>query len=124
MCIRDRPFFLDGLEQFSVPNRLIYTRRVAQPEGAMKLTGKVAGTNIGFLSAGDDKSFSANGRYVPYYNILRAQRDIGGQSRIGMAYTDRVVGGDYNRVADVDGRLAVSYTHLRAHETPEHLVCR
>src|SRR5678816_414872 len=22
------------------------------------------------------------------------------------------------------GRIAVSYTHLRAHETPEHLVCR
>src|SRR5678815_2823183 len=22
------------------------------------------------------------------------------------------------------GRVAVSYTHLRAHETPEHLVCR
>ena len=39
------------------------------------------------------------------YNILRAQRDIGGQSRLGMAYTDRVVGNDYNRVADVDGRI-------------------
>ncbi len=101
-----RPFFLDGLEQFSVPMRLIYTRRIAQPEGAVKLTGKVAGTNVGFLSAGDDKSFSANGRYLPYYNILRAQRDIGGQSRIGVAYTDRIVGADYNRVADVDGRLA------------------
>src|SRR5678815_5821594 len=23
-----------------------------------------------------------------------------------------------------DGGVAVSYTHLRAHETPEHLVCR
>eukprot|EP00658_Telonema_sp_P-2_P067370 TRINITY_DN5627_c0_g1_i1.p1 TRINITY_DN5627_c0_g1~~TRINITY_DN5627_c0_g1_i1.p1 ORF type:complete len:328 (+),score=77.63 TRINITY_DN5627_c0_g1_i1:188-1171(+) len=26
--------------------------------------------------------------------------------------------------ADADMRAAVSYTHLRAHETPEHLVCR
>ncbi|HEX3866477.1 MAG TPA: hypothetical protein VHV78_06970, partial [Gemmatimonadaceae bacterium] len=34
-----------------------------------------------------------------------AQRDIGGESRIGMVYTDRVVGADYNRVADVDGRI-------------------
>src|SRR5678815_2977146 len=25
---------------------------------------------------------------------------------------------------DVQGHYAVSYTHLRAHETPEHLVCR
>ncbi len=100
-----RPFFLDGLEQFNVPHNLIYTRRIAKPEEALKLTGKVAGTNIGFLSANDDPSLSANGRYFTVYNIVRAQRDIGGQSRIGAAYTDRVVGGDYNRVADVDGRI-------------------
>ena len=25
---------------------------------------------------------------------------------------------------DYDGAKPVSYTHLRAHETPEHLVCR
>src|SRR5678815_5786516 len=24
----------------------------------------------------------------------------------------------------IDGQIPVSYTHLRAHETPEHLVCR
>ncbi|HXT17257.1 MAG TPA: DUF5916 domain-containing protein [Gemmatimonadaceae bacterium] len=100
-----RPFFLDGLEQFSVPNNLIYTRRIAKPELATKITGKMAGTNIGFLSANDDPSLSFNGRYQTTYNILRAQRDVGDQSRIGMAYTDRAVGGDYNRVADVDGRL-------------------
>ncbi len=99
-----RPFFLDGLENFTVPHNLIYTRRIAKPEGALKLTGKVAGTSVGFLSANDDPSLSANGKYSTVYNILRAQRDIGGQSRLGMAYTDRVVGGDYNRVLDLDGR--------------------
>jgi hypothetical protein len=100
-----RPFFLDGLEQFNAPHNLIYTRRIAQPDGALKLTGKVAGTSIGFLSADDDKSLSASGRDATYYNIIRAQRDIGGASRVGMAYTDRMVGSDYNRVADVDGRI-------------------
>ena len=40
-----------------------------------------------------------------YYNIVRAQRDVGGESRIGVAYTDRIAGDDYNRVADVDGRM-------------------
>ena len=100
-----RPFFLDGLDQFSVPHNLIYTRRIAQPEAALKLTGKAAGTSLGVLSAQDDPRLSANGRYSTVYNIFRAQRDVGGQSRIGMAYTDRVVGGDYNRVADVDGRI-------------------
>ncbi|HEY4130798.1 MAG TPA: DUF5916 domain-containing protein, partial [Gemmatimonadaceae bacterium] len=100
-----RPFFLDGLEQFNTPHSLIYTRRITQPEEALKLTGKVAGTSIGFLSADDDPSLSPNGHYQTIYNILRAQRDIGDQSRIGMAYTDRAVGGDYNRVGDVDGRM-------------------
>jgi hypothetical protein len=100
-----RPFFLDGLDQFNVPNGLIYTRRIAAPDGALKLTGKVAGTTLGLLSADDDQSVSATGRDAIHYNILRAQRDVGADSRIGMAYTDRVVAGDYNRVVDLDGRI-------------------
>jgi hypothetical protein len=100
-----RPFFLDGLEQFTVPGSLIYTRRIASPNEALKLTGKMAGTSLGVLSAADNISLSPTGRDATYYNIVRAQRDIGGTSRLGMAYTDRVVGTDYNRVADVDGRI-------------------
>ena len=100
-----RPFFLDGLEQFSVPNGLIYTRRIAAPDGALKLTGNAAGTTLGLLSASDDQSLSFSGHDAVHYNILRAQRDVGTDSRIGVAYTDRVVAGDYNRVADVDGRM-------------------
>jgi hypothetical protein len=99
-----RPFFLEGLEAFSVPHTLIYTRRIGEPSAATKVTGKLAGTSVGFLSAADDPSLNAEG-YRTVYSILRAQRDLGGKSRIGMAYTDRVAGGDYNRVADVDGLL-------------------
>ena len=99
-----RPFFLDGLEAFSVPHNLVYTRRIVRPDAATKLTGKVAGTSIGFLSAADDPSLTPQ-HFRTVYNIVRAQRDVGGQSRLGMAYTDRVLGGDYNRVADVDGRI-------------------
>ncbi|HSQ30504.1 MAG TPA: DUF5916 domain-containing protein [Gemmatimonadaceae bacterium] len=99
-----RPFFLEGLESFSVPHNLIYTRRIVQPDGATKITGKLAGTNIGFLSAADNPSLTTQ-NYRTVYNIVRAQRDVGGQSRVGIAYTDRVLGGDYNRVADVDGRI-------------------
>src|SRR5258708_2485685 len=99
-----RPFFLDGLDQFSTPHNLIYTRRIGQPEGARKLAGKAARTSIGPLSAGDAPRLSPTGADRALYNILRAQRDVGSQSRLGVAYTDRVVGADYNRVADVDGR--------------------
>ena len=100
-----RPFFLEGLDAFITPHSLIYTRRIVQPDVALKLTGKVAGTSIGVLSAADDKTLSASGRDRAVYNLVRAQRDIGAKSRIGVAYTDRVLGGDYNRVADVDGRI-------------------
>ena len=100
-----RPFFLEGLDAFNTPHNLIYTRRIAQPDAALKLTGKVAGTGLGLLSAADDRSLSPSGTDRAFYNVFRALRDLGGKSRIGVAYTDRVVGADYNRVADVDGRI-------------------
>jgi len=99
-----RPFFLDGIEQFTVPNSLVYSRRVVQPVAAVKLTGKALGTDIALLSAVDDPDISATGDH-PIYNILRLQRDIGANSRVGMVYTDRIEGGDYNRVLGADARL-------------------
>ena len=100
-----RPFFLDGLEQFRTPHNLIYTRRVVQPDAALKLTSKVASTDVAVLSALDDPSASPSGHDRPLFDILRVQRDLGHNSRLGVAYTDREVGGDYNRVADIDGRI-------------------
>src|ERR671921_1452769 len=100
-----RPFFLDGIEQFTTPNQLIYTRRIVQPVAAAKLTGKGFGTEIALLSAVDDPSVSPTGDDHPIYNLLRLQRDLGAQSRVGMVYTDRIVGRDFNRVAGVDARL-------------------
>jgi hypothetical protein len=99
-----RPFFLDGIEQFNTPNNLIYSRRVVQPVAAAKLTGKAFGTDIALLSAVDDPDVSAT-HDNPVYNILRLQRGVGANSRIGMLYTDRVEGGDYNRVLGADARL-------------------
>jgi hypothetical protein len=99
-----RPFFLEGTEQFNVPNTLIYSRDIVQPDAAAKITGKMAGTNIAFLSALDGRSYSLDGAQ-PIFNILRAQHDFGASSRLGVAYTDVEDGGDFNRVADVDARL-------------------
>jgi Domain of unknown function (DUF5916) len=99
-----RPFFLDGIEQFTTPNNLIYSRRVAQPVAAVKLTGKAFGTDIAVLSAVDDPDATDSGHH-PFYNILRLQRDVGASSRLGMVYTDRIEGGDYNRVLGADARI-------------------
>jgi hypothetical protein len=99
-----RPFFLDGIEQFSTPSNLIYSRRIVQPVAAAKLTGTAFGSNIALLSAVDDRLGSSTGSN-PVYNIARLQKDVGGSSRVGVAYTDRIDGDNYNRVADIDGRI-------------------
>ena len=100
-----RPFFLEGNENFQVPFGLIYTRSIVQPVAAAKISGKIAGTNIGFLSAVDDKPYSATGADNPIFNVLRLRRDVGARSSVGMVYTDKMDGDDWNRVAGVDSRL-------------------
>jgi hypothetical protein len=99
-----RPFFLEGLEQFDTPNRLIYTRRVADPVGGAKLTGKAGALGIGYLIAADDAARSATGD-TPLFNLLRLRRDLGTSSTVGLVYTDRIDGTAYNRVAGADLRL-------------------
>ncbi|HYK09298.1 MAG TPA: DUF5916 domain-containing protein [Gemmatimonadales bacterium] len=100
-----RPFFLEGLEQFATPNNLIYTRSLVQPIGAVKVTGKVGNIGIGVLSGMDAQAFSASGTDNPFYNILRARADLGGQSTAGIVYTDKQDGTDWNRVMGADARI-------------------
>ena len=100
-----RPFFLDAIEQFTVPNQLIYTRRIADPIAAAKVTGRRGRTSVALLSAVDDEGVSFTGDERPMYNLMRVQRDLGSASRLGMVYTDRLDGDVSNRVVGLDGRL-------------------
>lgn len=99
-----RPFFLDGLELFDTPNNLIYTRSILQPTGAVKLTGKFANMDVGFLSAVDAASASASGDVHPVFNLLRLHRQAGAVT-LGGIVADREEGGDYNRVFGADARI-------------------
>jgi len=103
-----RPFFIDGIEQFQTPNGLVYTRRIVQPRMAAKVAGKMGATNVALMTASDDRIASASGRDNPLFNILRLSRDIGAQSRLGLTYTDRIDGGNSNRVLSLDGRGVVN----------------
>ncbi len=98
-----RPFFLEGLEQYDTPNRLIYTRDIVQPDAGAKLTGKIGDLNVAYLGAVDQRD-SATGS-EPVYNILRLRRDLGASSNLGLVYTDRIDGGDYNRMGGVNARF-------------------
>ena len=100
-----RPFFVEGSELFSTPNSLVYTRRVVNPAGALKLTGKVSGTTIGVLSAFDGQNLSLSGHDNPLFAIVRLRRDVGRNSTAGVTFTDRDENGQYNRVANADVRI-------------------
>jgi hypothetical protein len=101
-----RPFFLDGIEQFQTPNRLIYTRRIVDPVGAVKVSGKIGGTSLALLSAADGEAQSRDGDHHPRYTVMRVQRDLFGQSKAALVVTDKQDGPDSNRVVAADARLA------------------
>ena len=110
-----RPFFVEGSEQFNVPNTLVYTRRLVRPARAMKLTGKLGRSDIAVLSALDDPS-TARGQH-PLVDIVRLRQDFGAQNTAGLLYSERVGGSRENRVAGGDVRLVFGtlyYAQLQA----------
>jgi hypothetical protein len=96
-----RPFFLEGIELFSTPNQLIYTRKIVDPIAGGKFTGKFGRYGIAYLNAVDD---IADGRHA-VFNITRFRADLGANSLVGVTYTDRTATGDTNRVAAADARI-------------------
>jgi hypothetical protein len=103
-----RPFFLDGVELFQSPTNLIYTRRIANPLSAVKLTGKARNTNIAVLAAIDNKAAYLSDLDGRYFNAIRLRRDLSGQNTVGLVYTDKIDDDHWNRVAAVDGRMVFS----------------
>lgn len=127
-----RPFFLEGMELFNTPQRLVHTRQIIDPIGGMKLTGKVGAVGLGYLGALDESPITiGSGGARAAFNLLRARSDIGSGSTVGVLYTDRTLtdGSAYNRVAGADarilfggrysfsGQLAQSWTRTTTDET-------
>jgi hypothetical protein len=103
-----RPFFLDGTEVFETPKRLVYTRRVLDPVGGVKVTGKVGPFNLGYLSSVDEGPITfEDGENKALYNFFRLRQDVGDAgSTVGVLFTDRseLGGAKYNRVLASDFR--------------------
>lgn len=97
-----RPFFVEGAEAFNVPNTLLYTRRIVQPDAALKLTGRVGRANVAMISALDAATGGAADG--PLVNVVRATRDFRLQSQAGLVYSDRVGGGFSHRLLGADVR--------------------
>jgi hypothetical protein len=99
-----RPFFVEGSDQFNVPNTLVYTRRIVSPDGAVKLTGKLGRTDVAVLSAQDIGAVSTPDD-KPLVTIARLRRAVGGQSSIGMLISDRTADSRANHLGGVDTRI-------------------
>jgi hypothetical protein len=99
-----RPFFLEGIELFSTPSQLVYTRRIVDPVGGTKLTGKFGSVGVAHLTM-VDQDVDGLGREA-LFNVTRLRRDFGSNSIMGFTFTDRsVLDGDaFNRVAAADVR--------------------
>ena len=130
-----RPFFLEGVDIFSSPLQVFYSRNIVDPDFAVKLSGKSGKTSFGLLAASDN----APGNYSPsertlnaqclirqitnpnlqcsrnefldknsLFGVVRLKRDFGAENNIGFFSTYRTFVEQKNLLAGFDGRLKLS----------------
>ena len=110
-----RPFFLEGADFFRTARlNLVHTRQVADPNGALKLSGKTGRHAFGVFAAHDDStslivpglqgSETLDFAQQTLATVGRYRFDTGGNSTIGAMVTDRRGGGYFNNVVAVDAR--------------------
>ncbi len=122
-----RPFFLENAAFFRTPINLLFTRRIADPQFGVRLTGKIGRTAIGALLVDDqspgrivaENDFNAGER--AYFGVLRVSHEFRDQSTVGFILTDRELRPNSgttcgelrclavnNRVAGVDGNIKIN----------------
>lgn len=111
-----RPFFLENADYFRTPINLFFSRRIANPSGGVRLTGRAGPYSLGVLSTDDrapgltvapsDPLFKTRS----FFNVARVNRDIFKESTIGAIYTDweYPAADSFNRVGGIDSRLKFS----------------
>lgn len=114
-----RPFFLESADYFNTKLNLLYTRMVADPSAALKLTGKSGRHTYGVFSAvdqitnvlipGNEGSESESFEASNVATVARYRYDFGLNSTIGAMVTDREgENGYFNRVISADAHFRFS----------------
>ncbi len=116
-----RPFFLEGTEIFQSPIRIFHSRTIVDPDFAVKLTGKIKKTSLGFLIASDKSAgnYEEDSRNDPevrpfidefldknaFFSVIRLKRDIGNENNLGFFGTARLFPEQRNFAGGFDGRF-------------------
>jgi Domain of unknown function (DUF5916)/Carbohydrate family 9 binding domain-like len=109
-----RPFFLENADDFQTPLDLLFTRRIAEPSGGVRVTGKTGPYSLGVLAIDDELPGDLAPEGDPLHGerawngVARVRRDVSRQSNVGLFLTDRELGDGHNRVASVDARIKLN----------------
>lgn len=111
-----RPFFIENASYFQTPINLFFSRRIADPQGGVRVTGKTGGWSVAGLAIDDRAPGHRLDPLDPSYGdrtgiaVVRLQRDLPRQSSLGVLATTRDFGSSESRVLSVDGRYKMSDT--------------
>ena len=116
-----RPFFLEGRDYFSTPIQAVFTRTVADPILAAKVTGKTGDNTYGFYASEDEitnlifpGAFGSDSESVDIANtatVGRYSRSFGQSSSVGALLTTRNGDGYHNYVGGFDARWKITDNH-------------
>ncbi len=109
-----RPFFVENADFFATDSTLVFTRRIIDPEGGLRFTGRQGNYGFGAILINDEAPGLNRAATDPLsgekanIGIIRGFRDISDQSRIGFLLTDRELADGFNRVGAIDGRIKLT----------------
>jgi Domain of unknown function (DUF5916) len=106
-----RPFFIENATYFEAPIQLFFSRRVADPQFGGRITGKTGGWALGAIAVDDRAPGRRPVAGMPASNrragavVVRAQRDFGEQSNMGLFMTSGDFADSFSRMGSLDGRV-------------------
>jgi len=109
-----RPFFIENAGFFQTPVTLFFSRRVADPQFGVRMTGKVGRWVLGALGIDDrapragSPSSTAIAEKRAGIGVVRVQREFGQQSEIALFFASRDFTPNFNRVLSLDTRIKLS----------------
>ncbi len=109
-----RPFFLENAGLLQTPVNLFFSRRVADPQVGIRLSGKADRYAFGVV-ASDDRSAGlklavgdARRNENASIGVARIQREIGKESTLGVFVSDRRFANSTDRMLAIDTRMKLN----------------